>query len=149
MKINLDFVIQKACSYYNISVHDFNGKKRDKNIVSARQFVMWFLKKHTDMSLKEIGFLAGRKDHSTALHSLKKINNICEVEKDFSDEIEALENDIMRNMVYVDKCTKVLSIDFDCPVDALIEQMHVHNYLERMKYKLKKQQNETILNFKK
>ncbi len=66
--------IQKAvAAYYRIDPKDLKTKKRVKNIVLSRQIAMYVARELTAMSLPEIGQAFGGKDHTTVLHSFKKI----------------------------------------------------------------------------
>ena len=68
--------IQKTvCDYYQISLEDMCGKRRDKHIVFPRQVAMFIIRDETPSSLPVIGQAFGGRDHTTALHSIEKIMN--------------------------------------------------------------------------
>ncbi|MEA4191208.1 DnaA ATPase domain-containing protein [Mycoplasma sp. 2248] len=69
-----DEIILKAVSeYYKIPVKDILSTSRKSNIFLARQIAIYMIKKHLDYSSNELGKLFKR-DHSTILSALKKIN---------------------------------------------------------------------------
>ena len=50
------------------------GPKRDKDIVVPRQIAMYMLRSELHLSFPKIARELGRKDHTTAIHSVEKIN---------------------------------------------------------------------------
>lgn len=74
--ITIDLIQKQVSDFYNLSLQDLKGVKRDKNIVMARQTAMYLCRELTNFSFPEIGGFFGGKDHTTVLHSYKKIK-IC------------------------------------------------------------------------
>lgn len=69
-------MIQKCVSgFYNVTIADLKTKRRTKNLVVPRQIAMYLSRKLTNMSFPEIGSAFGGKDHTTVLHSCRKIDN--------------------------------------------------------------------------
>lgn len=66
--------IQKAVSqYYNMKFSDLRSKRRHRTIAFPRQVAMYLARECGKFSFPEIGFSFGGKDHSTAIHAVKKI----------------------------------------------------------------------------
>ncbi len=66
--------IQKAvCEYFHISPTQLKSKNRSKNIAHPRQIFAHLARQYTETSLPEIGKFLGGRDHSTIIHSCKKI----------------------------------------------------------------------------
>jgi len=67
-------MIQKAISsFYHIPVDDLKNKRRNQAILVPRQVAMFLSRRLTNLSLPEIGNAFGGKDHTTVLHSCRKI----------------------------------------------------------------------------
>lgn len=66
-------VIDKTAKHFNIDVKDICSPKRDKHIVVPRQIAMYLLRSELHMSFPRIATELGRKDHTTAIHSVEKI----------------------------------------------------------------------------
>ncbi len=67
--------IQKLVSkHFNIKLSDLKGKKKNNAVVLPRQIAMYIIRKKTSLSFPEIGDIFGGKDHSTVIHSIKKID---------------------------------------------------------------------------
>ena len=50
--------------------------KRDKSIVVPRQFAMYLLRSELHLSFPKIATELGRKDHTTAIHSVDKVERL-------------------------------------------------------------------------
>ena len=68
-----------------ISIDEMNVKKRNPEIVQARQFSHYKARNFTIEPLAYIGFYFGRKDHATVLHSCRVISGLLEVDRKFRD----------------------------------------------------------------
>ncbi len=71
--ITPEAVIDEVSRYYDISVDKIKGDKRTSDIVLPRQIAMYIIREKTNLSLPEIGKEMGGKNHTTVLHSIKKI----------------------------------------------------------------------------
>ncbi len=71
--ITPEAVIDEVSRYYDISVDKIKGDKRTSDIVLPRQIAMYIIREKTSLSLPEIGKEMGGKNHTTVLHSIKKI----------------------------------------------------------------------------
>lgn len=68
-------IIDKTADYYSVTVDELLSPKRDKEIVYPRQIAMYILRSELHMSFPKIANELGRKDHTTAIHSVEKIQN--------------------------------------------------------------------------
>lgn len=68
-------IIEKTARYFSISVDDITSAKRDKDIVVPRQVAMYLLRSELHLSFPKITRELGRKDHTTAMHSVEKISH--------------------------------------------------------------------------
>ena len=66
-------VIDKVAKYYQLKHEDIVGPKRDRDIVVPRQIAMFLLRSELHLSFPRIAAELGRKDHTTAIHSVDKI----------------------------------------------------------------------------
>ena len=67
-------IIEKTAKYFQIPLEDIMSAKRDKDIVVPRQIAMYMLREELHMSFPKIAAELGRKDHTTAMHSIDKIS---------------------------------------------------------------------------
>jgi len=73
--LSMDNIIRVVADYYGLTPNDLKGKKKSQNIVNARQIAMYIGRKLTDYSTTEIGQDFGGRDHTTVMHSIKKIDS--------------------------------------------------------------------------
>lgn len=78
-------IIERTCKHFQIPMEDILGPKRDKDIVVPRQVAMYMLRSELHLSFPKIARELGRKDHTTAIHSVEKI----EKEVSFDADIRA------------------------------------------------------------
>ena len=66
-------VIEKTAKHFQIELDELTGPKRDKDIVVPRQIAMYLLRSELHLSFPKVARELGRKDHTTAIHSVEKI----------------------------------------------------------------------------
>ncbi len=66
-------VINKTARFFNLEIDEICSSKRSKFIVLPRQIAMYLLRSELHMSFPKIAQELGRKDHTTAIHSVDKI----------------------------------------------------------------------------
>jgi chromosomal replication initiator protein len=66
-------IIERTARHFQITVEDILSPKRDKDIVVPRQIAMYLLRNELNLSFPKIARELGRKDHTTAIHSVLKI----------------------------------------------------------------------------
>lgn len=72
--ITISIIQRRVCEYYGIKISQLTGEKRDQKFVYPRQIAMYLSKEITGFSLPLIGKEFGGKDHTTVLHSCRKIS---------------------------------------------------------------------------
>ncbi len=66
-------IIERTARHFQIPLEDIVGPKRDKDIVVPRQVAMYLLRSELHLSFPKIAHELGRKDHTTAIHSVEKV----------------------------------------------------------------------------
>lgn len=99
--------IQRATAkYYKVSRDDILSSRRTMNIVLPRQVAIYLSKSLTLRSLPDIGRRFGNRDHTTILHSVRKIANLASTDQSLDAIIkaicDALDVDDPREVVAVD-----------------------------------------------
>ena len=80
-------IIEKTASYFDILPDDITGVRRDKDIVVPRQIAMYLMRTELKLSYPKIAAEVGGRDHSTAMHSVTKIERLLEVDDDLRNEL--------------------------------------------------------------
>ncbi len=92
--LNSKQIIERTAKHFQIGIDELLGPKRDKDIVVPRQIAMYMLRSELHLSFPKIARELGRKDHTTAIHSVEKI----EKEVGFDTEIREAINQIKERL---------------------------------------------------
>ncbi len=98
-ELSIANIQQIVSDFFNISIDHIIGKTRKRNIVVARQLGMYFAKKLTTLSLKEIGKHFGNRDHTTVMHSIKTINDLIDTDTLFKETFNKLEHKLEHSLI--------------------------------------------------
>ena len=80
VKLTSSECINIASETYNIPVWKMKSKARQSEIVEARFYAMYLIKRHTHLSLNQIGLLFNR-DHATTLNAVRRFNERLETKQ--------------------------------------------------------------------
>lgn len=72
-KGDLEKVVAHVALHFGLRVEDLMGDSRSRRINRARQIAMYLCRKLTASSLTEIARVLNRRDHSTVLHGIRRI----------------------------------------------------------------------------
>jgi chromosomal replication initiator protein len=95
--ITVSTIINQTAANFNISPEDLLSKKRTQEIAFTRQVAMYICRMLTDLSLPKIGEEFGGRDHTTVLHSFKKIDLLIPNNNELKNRIELIRNNILDN----------------------------------------------------
>jgi len=83
-------IIERTARYFQVPMEDILGPKRDKDIVVPRQIAMYMLRSELHLSFPKIAHELGRKDHTTAIHSVEKIENELRIDTDMRNAVSEI-----------------------------------------------------------
>ena len=66
-------ILEETASYFQLSTGDLISKSRSRPLTQARHIAMYLMRENTGLSLVKIGEIFGGRDHTTALHGIKKV----------------------------------------------------------------------------
>jgi chromosomal replication initiator protein len=81
-------IIERTARHFQVTVDEILGSKRDKDIVVPRQVAMYILRSELHLSFPKIARELGRKDHTTAIHSVEKIEKEIHLDNDIREAID-------------------------------------------------------------
>lgn len=84
-------IIDKTARYFQIDPKDMCSPKRDKHIVVPRQIAMFLLRNELKLSFPVIARELGRKDHTTAMHSVEKITRESKLNMTIREQISDIQ----------------------------------------------------------
>ncbi|MSR36637.1 MAG: chromosomal replication initiator protein DnaA [Gemmatimonadetes bacterium] len=74
------------------------SKRRTKDLTVPRQVAMYLIKEILDTSLVQIGEVFGDRDHSTVIHSIRKVQHDMEEDSGFRREVEETQAELRRSV---------------------------------------------------
>lgn len=87
-------IIQVVADHFGIKAEDITSKKRTSEIVVPRQVVMYLCRELTDNSLKNIAKVLDKKDHSTIINGITKIQDEINNDSNFANQIDIIKKKI-------------------------------------------------------
>lgn len=87
-------IIETCAKHFQIPVADVLSPRRDKDIVAPRQFAMYLLRSELKLSFPKIAQELGRKDHTTAIHSINKIEQELHIDPELRETINTLKDQL-------------------------------------------------------
>lgn len=85
-------IIERCAKHFQIPMEDIVGPKRDKDIVVPRQIAMYMLRSELHLSFPKIARELGRKDHTTAIHSVEKIEKEISYDPDIKTAVTEIKD---------------------------------------------------------
>jgi chromosomal replication initiator protein len=82
--------LEMICEFYSVEVTDIKGPRRQQELVRPRQILMYLMKYELGMTYPTIGREIGGRDHTTAMHSVEKIEKELKRSEDLFDEMQQL-----------------------------------------------------------
>lgn len=83
-------IVEKTARHFGIKPEEITGSKRDKHIVVPRQIAMYLLRSELHMSFPKISGELGRKDHTTAIHSVEKIEKAIKLDFLIREQVSSI-----------------------------------------------------------
>jgi chromosomal replication initiator protein len=68
-------ILEETATYFQLSTGDLVSKSRSRPLTQARHIAMYLMRECTGLSLVKIGEIFGGRDHTTALHGIKKVED--------------------------------------------------------------------------
>lgn len=93
--IDLQQILKHVARFFDYTIVELRSPKRSKDLTLARHVSIYLMKKLSDRSLREIALCLERKDHSTILHALAKMQEAYEKDSQFASMLDRLERDLV------------------------------------------------------
>lgn len=83
-------IINVVAEHFGVKPEDITSKKRNSEFVQPRQVVMYLCRELTDTSLINVGKILGKKDHTTVMHGVKKIEAEIQTNEELRNKIDII-----------------------------------------------------------
>ncbi len=88
--ITIEEIQKKVAEHFNIRLSDMYSARRARSVARPRQIAMSLAKQLTSRSLPEIGRKFGGRDHTTVMHAVRKVEQLCETDASFAEDVDLL-----------------------------------------------------------
>ena len=88
--LSVEQVVDAVCAHFGLPPEDIFSAGRRHDLVFARQVAMFLCRRHMGLSFPELGRAFGGRDHSTALYSCRKIEQLQRDDKSIKSMLQAL-----------------------------------------------------------
>ncbi|MEC9152998.1 MAG: helix-turn-helix domain-containing protein, partial [Pseudomonadota bacterium] len=89
-RVTIEEIQKRVAEHYNIRLGEMYSARRARAIARPRQVAMYLAKQLTARSLPEIGRKFGGRDHTTVMHAVRKVDELCAIDSAFSEDVELL-----------------------------------------------------------
>lgn len=93
-EITPSLIINVVSEHFGVKPEEITSKKRNAEYVQPRQVVMYLCRELTEASFTNIGKLLGKKDHTTIIHGVKKIEEEIRMNDDLRNKVETIKKKI-------------------------------------------------------
>ncbi len=89
-RVTIEEIQKRVAEHFNIKLADMQSPRRARQVARPRQIAMFLAKQLTTRSLPEIGRKFGGRDHTTVMHAVKKVEELCTADSGFSEDVDLL-----------------------------------------------------------
>lgn len=92
--VDFKMIAAHVKKHFSFDVDQLRSKSRSKGVSLARHVTMYLMKRYTNASLREIGELLMRTDHTTIVHAVSKISQLRQSDEQLSSIIKTIEDEL-------------------------------------------------------
>ncbi|MBC7834209.1 MAG: chromosomal replication initiator protein DnaA [Phycisphaerales bacterium] len=92
--VQIQTIIDVVTDFYGVKLTDLQSKRRHRSVTLPRQVCMYLARKHTSFSLEQIGLHFGGRDHTTAMHAIKTVEEKITVDIELAQIVKSLDEKI-------------------------------------------------------
>jgi len=89
-EITPNLILDTVAEHFGVSVNDISSKRRDKEFAIPRQIIMYLCRSMTTETYQNIAALLGKKDHTTVISGVKKIEKLIETDSELKSKVEII-----------------------------------------------------------
>lgn len=89
-RVSIEEIQRRVAEHFNVKYADMLSARRSRSVARPRQIAMYLAKQLTSRSLPDIGRKFGGRDHTTVMHAVRKVEELCLVDSSFADDVDHL-----------------------------------------------------------
>ena len=93
-EVTPSLILNVVAEHFNVKAEDITSKKRNAEFVQPRQVFMYLYRELTDTSLNNIAKFLGKKDHTTVIHGINKIEEEMQMNDELRSKLDVIKKKI-------------------------------------------------------
>lgn len=89
-RVSIEEIQRRVAEHFNVKYSDMLSARRARAVARPRQVAMYLSKQLTSRSLPEIGRKFGGRDHTTVMHAVRRVEDLCLMDSSFADDVDRL-----------------------------------------------------------
>jgi chromosomal replication initiator protein len=89
-RVTIDEIQRRVAEHYNLRLTEMASDRRARVVARPRQVAMYLAKQLTTASLPQIGQKFGKRDHTTVMHAVRKIEELMLTDAGLAEDVELL-----------------------------------------------------------
>ena len=89
-RVSIEHIQKRVAEHFNIRFSEMSSARRARAVARPRQVAMYLAKRLTSRSLPEIGRKFGNRDHTTVMHAIRKVEELCDSDAAFREDVALL-----------------------------------------------------------
>jgi chromosomal replication initiator protein len=94
-ELSIEKIQKEVANYFGVNLGEILGNSRKKKVTTARQVAMYLSRYLTDKSLNEISKAFKKKDHTTIINAIEKVEKAMDKDRKFKLTVEFLRDKIL------------------------------------------------------
>lgn len=94
--MNEGLILRLVAERFGVSVAQIKGERRTRQIALARHVAMYLMQDLLSMNGSEIAWAVNRKNHSTALWAIRRVEKDIDQDRQFGRDIQAIRREAKR-----------------------------------------------------
>ena len=95
-RLSAERIREVVARRFNVREEALSSKRRTRDLTVPRQVAMYLIRDLLDYSLVQIGTLFGGRDHSTVIHSIRKVEEAIATDEEFFRILEDIRDEVNR-----------------------------------------------------
>jgi len=94
-KVDIESVQMEVAKHFGFDVTDLWGRRRFQEVARARMVAVYLCRKMSEASYPVLGAHFGGRDHTTMMHSFRRIEQVMQDDPGFAREVEGIQARIL------------------------------------------------------
>jgi chromosomal replication initiator protein len=94
LRAEQDRILEAVSSLWGLTPADLTGPCRAAHVAHPKQVAMYLIRKRCQLPLCRIGYVIGMRDHTTAMHGVRRITQLMATDAELKARVELIEREL-------------------------------------------------------